>query len=296
MDDLLSSKGLKKIGIQLFSLPKRLEADFRGALEMLARMGYREVELFGPFPFSAPEAIEQWAAVTPALGFSGSGYFGHSATEVKDFLRELGLRTPSLHTDLATLEARMTQLGEAGDVLGADYVVLPAIPLERRRTLDDYRRMAETFNHIGAQAKREGLKFAYHNHGYGLQEMGGRIPLQLLLDETDPDLVFLEMDVYWTTAGGADPIAYLGGYPGRYHLLHLKDMKEPVRFSGDGGDPGQWIALFPYMTSAGDGVLDLEGIIAAAKKAGVRHFFVEQDMVADPEVALKRSHDFLREL
>ena len=289
-------KGLEKIGIQLFSLPKLLEKDFRGALELLAEMGYREVELFGPYPFSAPAAVERWAAITPALGFSGSGYFGHSAAEVRSMLEDCGLRAPAMHTDLLTLETRMNALGEAGAALGFEYVGLPAIPPERRQTLDDYKEMAEAFNRIGAAAKKEGLKFSYHNHGYGLQELEDRIPLQLLLEETDPDLVFFEMDIYWTSAGGADPVAYLDAHPGRYHLLHLKDMKERVRFSGDGGDPSQWMALFPYMTSAGDGILELEAIIAKAVQTGVRHFFVEQDMVANPEVALKRSYDYLEKL
>lgn len=155
-------------------------------------------------------AIEQWAALAPALGFSGSGYFGHAAAELRRMLDEFGLRVPSVHTDLLTLETRMTELGEARKVFGHDYVVLPAIPIEERQTLDDYRRMAERFNRIGELAKREGMKFAYHNHGYG--------------------------------------------------------------------------------------VLDLEAIVAKAKAVGVRHFFVEQDLVAEPEVALKRSWDYLRKL
>ena len=104
------------------------------------------------------------------------------------------------------------------------------------------------------------------------------------------------MDIYWTTAGGADPIQYLKDYPSRYKMLHLKDMKELHRFKGDGGDPSQWIELFPYMTSVGDGVLDIKGIVAQAHRSGVEHYFVEQDMVANPEVALKRSADFLRKL
>ena len=163
-------------------------------------------------------------------------------------------------------------------------------------TLDGYRSVAEEFNKIGEQAKKIGLKFSYHNHGYGLQEMDGDIPLNLILNQTDAGLVFFEMDIYWTTAGGADPIAYLEAYPNRYHLMHIKDMKEKVRFSGDGGNPNQWIELFPYMTTAGDGIFDLQSIITAGKKAGVKHFFVEQDMVQQPEIALKKSIDYLNNL
>lgn len=291
-----AASGLKKIGIQLFSLPKLLDEDFRSAIEMLARIGYREIEMYGPFPFSSPSAQQRWDSITPSLGFSGSGYFGHSASEVKAILDENNMTVPAIHTDLETLQTRMDQLGEAGEELGFTYAGLPSIPVEKRQNLDDYKRMADTFNKIGQNALRAGLKFSYHNHGYGLAEMEGQIPLNVILDHTDPSLVFLEMDVYWTTAGGADPVQYLETYPKRYRLMHLKDMKEKVRFSGDGGDPEQWIELFPYMTTAGNGILDLKTIIRKARNAGIKHFFVEQDMVANPETALKQSFDYLKTL
>jgi len=97
-------------------------------------------------------------------------------------------------------------------------------------------------------------------------------------------------------AGGADPVQYLKDYPTRYKLLHLKDMKERRQFRGDGGDPSQWIELFPYMTSVGDGVLDIKGIVSQGRRSGVEYFFVEQDMVANPQVALKRSADYFLNL
>jgi sugar phosphate isomerase/epimerase len=287
---------LRKIGIQLFSLPKLLEKDFRAAIKILSQMGYSEIEMYGPFPFSANEAKESWNRVTPSLGFSGSGYFGLKAEEVKKIFKENKISTPSIHTDLVTLQKNMNELGEAGHTLGFEYVGLPAIPPDKRKKLDDYKRMADEFNSIGESAKKVGLKFSYHNHGYGLKEMEGKIPLSVILENTDPTLVFFEMDIYWTSAGGADPVLYLKNYPGRYHLMHVKDMKEKKQFSGDGGDSGQWIELFPYMTTAGEGVLDLKAIITEAQKSGVKHFFVEQDMVNEPEVALKKSIDYLKSL
>ncbi len=287
---------LEKIGIQFFSLPKLLEQDLAGALALLSNIGYKEVELYGPFPFSTKTAQDRWNAVTPALGFKGSGYFGHTAHEVKTMLKANGLTAPSIHTDLETLQTRMGQLGEAAHILGHKYVILPSIPDEKRKTLDDYKRMAETFNKIGASAKKVGIKFAYHNHGYGLKEMDGQVPLKLILDGTDPSLVFFEMDLYWTTAGGADPVTYLETYKNRYHLMHIKDMSKSVRFSGDGGNAKQWIELFPYMTTAGNGVLDLKTILTKGKEMGVKHFIVEQDMVANPETALRKSFDYLASL
>ncbi len=282
-----------KIGIQFFSLPKMLEKDLKSTLAMLANMGYKEVELYGPYTFSTESAKSSWANVTPALGFSGSGFFGHTAKEMKSMLAANGLSAPSMHTDLDTLRHNMPQLAEAANTIGAQYVVLPAIPGPERKTLDDYSRLAEDFNKIGADAKKHGIKYAYHNHGYGIKEVNGVMPLQKILDGTDPSLVYFEMDLYWTTAGGADPVALLEKYKGRYHLMHVKDMAKKVTFSGDGGDSNQWIELFPYMTTAGNGVLDLKTILAKAKASGMKHFIVEQDMVANPEVALKKSCDYL---
>ena len=287
---------LEKIGIQFFSLPKMLDSDMSGALEMLSKIGYKEVELYGPYPFSSPSAIEHWNAVTPSLGFKGSGYFGHSANEMKKRLLENGLSVPSIHTDLDTLQTRMNKLGEAAQVLGNTYVVLPSIPADHRKTLDDYKKMAEAFNKIGESAKKEGVKFAYHNHGYGWKEIDGQIPLELIFANTDPSLVFFEMDIFWTTAAGADPVTLLGKYKNRYPLMHVKDMKQKMHFSGDGGDSKQWIELFPYMTTAGNGVLNVKSIITKAKENGVKHFIVEQDMVNEPQKALKASYDYLASL
>ena len=287
---------IERVGIQFFSLPKMLDTDMWAALSMLSNIGYKEVELYGPYPFSSPSAIEHWNAVTPSLGFKGSGYFGHSAVEMKKLLTHNGFSVPSVHTDLDTLLTRMNKLGEAAQVMGNTYVVLPAIPPEKRKTLDDYKKMAEAFNQIGESAKKQGIKFAYHNHGYGWKEINGQIPVELIFTNTDPSLVFFEMDLFWTTAGGADPVTLLEKYKNRYPLMHIKDMKKKVHFSGDGGDSKQWIELFPEMTTAGNGVLDLKTIVSKAKENGVKHFIVEQDMVNEPEKALKASYNYLASL
>ncbi|MES2796510.1 MAG: sugar phosphate isomerase/epimerase [Bacteroidota bacterium] len=295
LSDIFAELEMKnQMGIQLFSLPKMLSEDFEKGIKMLSSMGYKELELYGPFPFSTEAAQKRWAAVTPQLGFSGSGYFGKNIKDVKKILTDNGLSTPAMHTDMDTLIKGMDKLGEAAHVLGQKYVTLPSIPDELRKNLDDYKRIAETFNKIGENAKKNGIKFGYHNHGYGIKPMEGQIPLQIILDQTDPNLVFFELDIFWTASGGADPIDYLTKYPNRYKMLHLKDMKEKKEFSGDGGNASQWIPLFGNMTTAGDGVLDLKGIVNKAKDIGVEHYFVEQDMVASPEIALKRSLEYLK--
>lgn len=282
-----------KLGIQLFSIPKMLSEDYMAGVKMLQELGYKELELFGPFPFSAEKAKKGWEAAGKMLGFSGSGYFGKSAKEIKKILDDHGMSSPGTHTDLDTLEQNMGALGEAASILGHKYVTLPAIPDDRRKTIDDYKRIAEAFNKIGAEATKNGIRFGYHNHGYGIKPVDGVRPLEIILKNTDPNLVFFEMDIFWTTCGGVDPIELLTKYPNRYKMLHLKDMKEKKQFTGDGGGMGDWMPMFPLMASAGDGVLDLQGIVKKAKEVGVEHFFVEQDMVANPQVALKRSSDYL---
>jgi len=286
-----NNEHLSKIGLQLFSIPKLLEKDFAGTMKMVAQTGFREIEFYGPYPFSTVEAKEHWKAITPSVGFEGSGYFGLDIKDVKKILDDNGLSSPSMHTDLATLSDNLGPMAEAAHVLGQTYVVLPSYSTEKN--LDGYKRLAEQFNKIGAHAKQLGIRFAFHNHGNGLKEMEGKIPLELILEQTDPASVFLQMDIYWTTAGGIDPVAYLDKYPGRYRLLHLKDMTKQMRFSGDGGDPKQWIELWPYMADAGSGVLDLKSIISHGKKSGVEHFILERDIVPDPEHALERSYKYL---
>jgi sugar phosphate isomerase/epimerase len=285
------SAPLRNIGVQLFSIPKLADEDFVGTMRMVAGLGYKEIEFFGPYPFSPQGEKDRWNAITPSLGFSGSGFFGLSAMKVKKILDENGLSTPSMHSGLPTLENNMGQLAEAAHLLGAKYVVLPSA--ETQATLDAYKSQADRFNKIGAEAKKHGVRFAYHNHGNGLKELDGAVPFDLIMKNTDPKSVFFQMDVYWMTAGGVDILDYLKKYKGRFRLMHVKDMAKPVRFSGDGGDSDQWISLFPFLEDAGSGVIDLKAIIPAAKKSGVEHFIVERDLAPQPEVNLRKSFEFL---
>jgi sugar phosphate isomerase/epimerase len=114
-----------------------------------------------------------------------------------------------------------------------------------------------------------------------------------VIERTDPASVVLLMDISWMVVGGGDPVAYLDAYPGRFRLMHVKDMTQRVRFQGDGGDSAQWMEMFPYMTEAGSGVLDLKTILSRARRSGVRHFLVEQDLVANPRESLEKSYRYL---
>lgn len=284
---------LGRLGVALFTIPKLLDQDFAGALKLVADIGYKEVQFFGPYPFSEPAAHDRWKSVSTSLGLKGSGFFGHSPRDVKAILDRAGLSAPAMHVDVGTLRTRLGEAAEAAHAVGMKYVGISAIPADQRRTLDGYKRVADEFNEIGARASKLGVGFAYHNHGYGWTELDGQIPLRVVLDRTDPALVTMEMDLFWTVAGGADPVELLDSYRGRYRLMHIKDMKQRVRFSGDGGDAAQWIELFPYVTDAGSGVLDLPTILSHAARSGVEHFLVEQDLVANPDEALRKGYQYL---
>ena len=293
---LLSQDALNSIGVQLFSFPKLLEKDFNAGIKMVSEMGYKEIEMFGPFNFSVEAAKKRWKSITPMLGFNGSGYFGHTTKEIKTILDEHNIKVTSIHSDMDTMQTRMEEIAKESEQLGFEYVVLPAIPEEKRQTLDDYKRVVEEFNEIGGKAKQVGLKFVYHNHGYGFNKIENQVPIELVFDQTESDLVFFQMDLFWTIAGGMNPSDLLNAYPGRYVSMHVKDMKKLTRFSGDGGDPSQWMELFPEIASLGDGVLDIPKIISTAQQQGVKHFYIELDIVNNPEVALKKSFNYLKSL
>ena len=293
---LLNQDALNSIGVQLFSFPKLLEKDFNAGIKMVSEMGYKEIEMFGPFNFSVEAAKKRWKSITPMLGFNGSGYFGHTTKEIKTILDEHNIKVTSIHSDMDTMQTRMEEIAKESEQLGFEYVVLPAIPEEKRQTLDDYKRVVEEFNEIGGKAKQVGLKFVYHNHGYGFNKIENQVPIELVFDQTESNLVFFQMDLFWTIAGGMNPSDLLNAYPGRYVSMHVKDMKKLTRFSGDGGDPSQWMELFPQMASLGDGVLDIPKIISTAQQQGVKHFYIEQDIVNNPEVALKKSFNYLKSL
>jgi sugar phosphate isomerase/epimerase len=289
------SQGIRPLGVGLFTVLKPLDQDFDGTLAMIAGLGYKKVEFFGPYDFSVPSEIAGWKQVAAQLGVNGSGLYGRTPQQVRAILDRNGLVSPSMHVGLDTLRQRLEQVGEAAHTIGWKYCGLAAIPEEMRRTTDDYRKMADELNSIGARAKPMGFKILYHNHGYGLLPVDGVVPEQILRDRLDPDLVSLEMDVFWTVAGGVDPVQLLDAYPRLYRLMHVKDMIRQARFE-HGGTQQDWIALFPLMTTSGKGVLDLPRILGHAKRNGVEHFYVEQDMAADAPAQLGASISYLRSM
>ena len=285
-------KKKKSVGIQLFTIPALVAADFKGTLTKLATIGYKEIEFFGPYEFSAKETIERWNQFAGTLGITKNAFYGYKLSEVKTMLKDLGLTTPSVHLDLQTMRTNMGPAMEALSSLGTKYVAIPAINNPEDR--NDFNKLAEEFNTFGEQMSKYGLTFVYHNHGYEHTPKDGKTLMDTLLTQTDPKKVKFELDIFWMTAAGANPVDYLTKYPGRFKLLHLKDASEPIRFSGDGGSSDQWISLFGKMADPGTGILDITAIIDAAKKSGAEHFYLERDLTPNPETTLNNSFVYLK--
>jgi sugar phosphate isomerase/epimerase len=247
---------LSRVGMQLYTVRRELEKDFEGTLGKVAALGYKEVEF--------------------------AGYFGHRPAEVRALLKRLKLDAPAAHMSLAELRGDLRPLLDAARTIGHKYLLVAWLPPEERKSLDNYRRLADLFNEAGARIGREGFQFAYHNHDFEFAPLEGKVPYDLLLERTDPRAVQLEMDLYWTVKGGASPVEYFERHPGRFPLLHVKDMDStPRRFFAD----------------VGRGVIDFKTIFARSGKAGVRHYFVENDEPAgSPFESLRVSFDYLRRL
>ena len=283
----------KRVGIQLFTIPAMVASDFRGTLTKLANIGYKEIEFFGPYDFSAKETIESWSKFAPTLGITKNAFYGYKPSDVKNILRDLELATPSVHLDLLTMRNNMGPALEGLTSLGTKYVAIPAIQNPDDRS--DFNKLADEFNGFGEQMAKHGLTFVYHNHGYEHALKDGKTLMDTLITQTDTEKVKFELDIFWMTAAGANPVEYLNKYPGRFKLLHLKDALEPVRFSGDGGNADQWVPLFGKMADPGSGVLEIPAIIEAAKKSGAEHFYVERDLTPTPDQTLTNSFAYLKD-
>ena len=255
----MGSAKIDKIGIQLYTVRSELRRDFEGTLGRIAELGFKEVEF--------------------------AGYFDRTPEQVKSLLTSLKLDAPAGHMPYEALSDSNTWAGilETANRIGHRYVVIAWTPQEERRTLDDWKRVAEKFNRAGRAAKEAGLTFAYHNHEFEFKSVGqGPIPFDLVLAETDAELVKIEMDLYWITLGGFDPFQYFKSHPGRFPMVHVKDMKR-------GG-------ARPQMVDVGQGDIDFAAIFARRAEAGIRHYFVEHDEPTNPLDSAAVSYRYLENL
>lgn len=246
-------------GIQLYTVNEPLTKDPRGTLTKLAAIGYREVE--------------------------AAGFANLSAAEFRKLIDGAGLHCPSAHLEFGFRETG--KLLEDANTLGVRYAVSSVLPpsppsskdfsgvLKALNSLsvDDFKRIAQLANQIGAQAKQAGLQYAYHNHNFEFRNLGdGQTGYSILLKETDSNLVKFEADCGWMITAGVNPAEFLRNYPGRYRMIHVKDFTSSTQTSTTLA-----IGTEQHATELGRGHIDYKPILAVAKKAGVEHFFVEQD-------------------
>jgi sugar phosphate isomerase/epimerase len=267
-----------QIGLQLYSVRQMLPKDFPGTLKQVADVGFRNVE--------------------------AAGFYNHSAAEVKQMMAAAGLDCFSAHYSLADLLKGVDATMEYAKTLGLEYVICssPSVAdlsrfanapggawqaMHNSMTADDWKWNAEQFNQIGQKMKAQGLKFGYHNHTMEFRDLGGGTNgYQILLKDTDPAVVTLEMDCGWVAAAGANPAEILLAHPTRFSLLHIKDFKA----AQPGQEPGQRVS-----TELGRGVVDFKPVFAAARKVGIRYAIVEQEEFDIPAMeALKIDFDFMK--
>ena len=255
-DSSPAKRRLSKIGLQLYTVRNELEKDFAGTLEKVSALGFLEVEF--------------------------AGYFKHTPQEIKTILAHYKLSAPSAHISTAALRGNLQEEIEAAEAIGHQYLVCGYVPAEERRSLDDYKILVDLLNGAGERLKKVGIQFAYHNHDFEFMVLEGKLPYDMILAGTDPQMVKMEMDLYWITKAGQDPLKYFSAHPGRFPLVHVKDMDSTPRH---------------FFTEVGQGTIDFKKIFAAAQKAGVNHYFVEQDETpVSPFSSIDLSINYLRRL
>jgi sugar phosphate isomerase/epimerase len=251
---VLSPEAVKKdIGLQLYTLRNQIDEDLEATIKTVAETGYNQVEIFG---------------------YDNGQYFGSSAEDLYKLLAKYDLSPISSHHGtglnepevVGTLTNGWQQAVDHAAKAGQKYMVMPYLQ-ESERSLEHYKALPELLSKAGEVVKAAGMEFCYHNHDFEFQEIEGILPMYHILDNTDPDLLKMELDLYWITKAGYDPIAFFERFPGRTALWHVKDMADT---------PEQ------EFTEVGNGVIDFETIFANKDKSGMTHFFVEQDQSDDP--------------
>lgn len=249
----------KIIGLQLYTVRDKIKQDLKSTLEQVAKVGYNSVEAAG---YNATDGT----------------FYGMAPKAFAELLNGLGMSLNSSHT-VFELDSAEKVIGDAASA-GAKYIIYPFLPEKFRSSLDGWKATAEKFNKIGEIAKKNGIQFGYHNHAFEFDKMEHQIPYDLLLSQTDPLLVTFEMDLYWVTKGGYNPVDYFKKYPGRFQLWHVKDMTK----TDD-----------KFFAPVGSGRIDFSSIFAEKKTAGMKYFFVEQDSFKDLDAfeSIEMSYKYL---
>lgn len=264
-ESLFASPLGKPIGLQLYTLRDLLDKDVEGTIKQVAAIGYKDVEIYS--------------------------LYGKSPQDFSKILKDNGVTASSGHYLLPMVKNEWDKKIEEAKALGLQYMVIAILDKEERKSLDDYKKLAELFNKAGEATQKAGMQFCYHNHNFEFQKFGKTTAYDYLLKTLDPKLVKFEMDCFWVTHAGQDPVAYFKKYPGRFPLLHIKDMKDKPA-------PSQELdAKMGLFAPVGQGTIDWKRIFANAKQAGVEHYYVEQDYCEIPPLeAIKISYQYLDKL
>jgi sugar phosphate isomerase/epimerase len=249
------------LGAQLYTVRQAAQTDLPAVLKQIRAIGYEEVEFF-------------------------AGIYHHPAATLRGMVQKAGLSAPSGHFNY---EGFATQVPYAKQ-LGLQWMVCPILPKAQQNSLDGFHRAAHMFNIWGQLCKQHGMRFAFHNHNYEFQDFHGTTGYDVILKETDPDLVWLEMDCYWIAQAGRDPVLMLNQLGKRVRLLHLKDRKPNVPTSQELNDAASQFA------EVGRGTLKWREILLIAQRIGVEYYFVEQDESEKPFESLKISYDAVRRI
>ena len=248
----------KRIGLQLYTLRGDIAKDPKAVIESVAAIGYKEVESFG---------------------YNAGKYFGMTPKDFAALLKSNGLTHPSSHYMLASLSGNWQKAVEDAVAAGQKYMVVAYLLDTERKSIDDYKKIAAQFNVAAEACKKAGIQFGYHNHDFEFVDMNGQHGYDILLKETDPKLVKFELDLYWASFAGKDPVEMFKEHPGRFPLWHVKDMDNTQK---------------RFFTEVGNGVIDFKKIFAHAKESGMQHYFVEQDVCPGPPVeSIKKSYQYI---
>ena len=211
-----------------------------------------------------------------------------------------GLTAPATHVDWVTVGSKLPQVLDTAAILGHQFVIIPYLTDEDRKKPDVYKRLADVLNRAAAESAKAGIQVAYHQHGFEFvpfDGIPGKLPYDYLLDNTDPKLVKMELDLCWISAAEKDPLAYFNKYPGRFPLVHVKDwLKDGKPATSYAGALGPDTKFTGNMANVGQGSIDWKRIFAQSEKAGIRHYIIEHDNPKDPLVDLGGSFKYVQGL
>lgn len=237
-------------GLQLYTVRDLLDKDLKGTLKKIADIGYKNLEA--------------------AAGSKGH-YYGMKPADFSKLLADMGMKLRSSHVlvgaagpkmPFETLRSDMPRLVDMAAQAGQEFLTCAFLFPEERGSIEDYKKHIELFNQTGEACKKAGLQFAYHNHDFEFEALDGQVPYDLLLSQVSEDLMKMELDLYWVSKIGKDPVELFKQHPGRFVMWHVKDMDKTEK---------------KFFTEVGNGSIDFKRIFAETKTAGLQYYFVEQD-------------------